>query len=598
MRFDDRLQTVLLADPPAGPGAVAQYLQLVDLVGQSREIAPEDVARALARIHELRGIVRAEDRLSAIRAMQGRLVSLALVQYFASERSDIAVAAIRAAFLSEEDWLVLIPKLSVSARGALRHRRDLGPAAERVLASYGAGDLALPDMNGARRGSGSDTPADNGPEAITSENVTGLTEGRAMLDRATTSIEPEQQNIGDIVKRIERLRETRAPQAGTRTSESTDGEGRWGVLRPVGGSSTPELPFEEDLAAGLFPRRFGFRTDVQGDLVSADHVPLGAVYGIRLATPAASGSPGTDAAVASAFQRRMPIRAGRLRLSGNDALAGDWRVDAEPIFERASGRFSGYSGIIRRPRPGEDASLDERHALLGSDGLRQILHELRTPLGAIAGFAEIIEQQLLGPVGADYRRLASTISRDARQLASGFDDLDTALKLDRGVLEDPEGECRTDWLVARIGERLERMVGDDGPDVTLKVDRDLTGFAVSPVAAERVALRFIAALVSIAEPGETLTVNLSQTAGDRGMISVDRPSILNGVRRRDLLDPEFVGHRGNASAPLLGLGFSLRLVRNLAISHGGSLDLDIDTLGLTLPTIGHSEVLGRSGSVE
>ena len=46
--------------------------------------------------------------------------------------------------------------------------------------------------------------------------------------------------------------------------------------------------------------------------------------------------------------------------------------------------------------------------------------------------------------------------------------------------------------------------------------------------------------------------------------------------------------------PLLGLGFCLRLVRNLLASHGGQLTIEVDALRLTLPSVGISAEAARS----
>ena len=47
--------------------------------------------------------------------------------------------------------------------------------------------------------------------------------------------------------------------------------------------------------------------------------------------------------------------------------------------------------------------------------------------------------------------------------------------------------------------------------------------------------------------------------------------------------------RGGESS-LLGLGFSLRLVRNLAQSAGGSLTISADNIALTLPAAATSKI--------
>ena len=44
------------------------------------------------------------------------------------------------------------------------------------------------------------------------------------------------------------------------------------------------------------------------------------------------------------------------------------------------------------------------------DRMRQLLHELRTPAGAIQGFAELIQQQMFGSAPNEYRALAAAVS--------------------------------------------------------------------------------------------------------------------------------------------------------------------------------------------
>ncbi|MFY0104416.1 histidine kinase dimerization/phospho-acceptor domain-containing protein, partial [Acinetobacter baumannii] len=67
--------------------------------------------------------------------------------------------------------------------------------------------------------------------------------------------------------------------------------------------------------------------------------------------------------------------------------------------------------------------------------MRQLVHELRTPTTAIAGFAEMIEGELLGPVPAPYRDYAGNIRHQARGLLGAIDDLDTAARLDSNALD-------------------------------------------------------------------------------------------------------------------------------------------------------------------
>ena len=67
--------------------------------------------------------------------------------------------------------------------------------------------------------------------------------------------------------------------------------------------------------------------------------------------------------------------------------------------------------------------------LADPDSLRELVHEIKTPLNAIIGFAEIIEGQYLGPADRGYRDRAAEIVRQARLLLNAIDDLDFAAKV-------------------------------------------------------------------------------------------------------------------------------------------------------------------------
>src|SRR3546814_5933795 len=96
-------------------------------------------------------------------------------------------------------------------------------------------------------------------------------------------------------------------------------------------------------------------------------------------------------------------------------------------------RFAGYRGTARRPRADESAA--PRTAGIVPDSLRQLVHELRTPTSAIAGFAEMIEAEILGPVADPYRDRAAAIRRQARDLLVAIEDLDTAARLESRALD-------------------------------------------------------------------------------------------------------------------------------------------------------------------
>ena len=374
--------------------------------------------------------------------------------------------------------------------------------------------------------------------------------------------------IRDIVERIERLRSER---------ETRD---------------APYLPYTEDEFSD-FPARVDeirFETDDNGTVSWIEGAPPGAVVGVDIAEPAFDDGPGPDAYGAAAFRQRMPLENARMRLCGAEMIAGDWRINAAPFFDSVSGRFNGYRGIFRRPTIAESA-LIQTDAPANADHIQQLVHELRTPLGAIIGFSEIIEQQLFGPVTEDYRLLAKSILNDAERLLAGFDDLSMAARIESGQLSFAAGVTDCDWLAARLADRLHGL--SDLLHVTLNLVQahPVRPYAVEADIAERMFSRLLSAVIIGCETDEVLDGRFRTEPG----LNATNRFVLTLPRKLSVMDETELFGSGPSSvddtseAPLLGLGFSLRLVRSLARNVGGDLRFYNEALVLSLPAVSNGQ---------
>ena len=327
--------------------------------------------------------------------------------------------------------------------------------------------------------------------------------------------------------------------------------------------------------------------------------PVGAIVGVTIAQPAFDDGPGPDAYGAAAFRQRMPMENARMRLCGASIVAGDWRMSAIPFFSEETGRFEGYRGIMRRPNIAEDAghsSID----LERREQLQQLIHELRTPLNAVIGFSEIIEQQLFGPASFEYRSLARNIMDEARRLLAGFEDLDIAVKVDSGQLPESVGTTKADWLFERMTQRLQGLTQSKTVDLNISKAEPVRPFALDGESVERIFARLLSAAIIACENGETLKGELRTRIGVQptNQFTLSRPSRIKDIAESVLLDPSqgIDGDVGESS--LLGLGFSLRLVRNLAQAAGGSLTINKDNIALILPAAAPSKINVRETEIE
>jgi hypothetical protein len=286
-----------------------------------------------------------------------------------------------------------------------------------------------------------------------------------------------------------------------------------------------------------------------------------------------------DDAAARALARRLPVRGGMARFEGAPDIAGVWRIDAAPVF--TEGRFTGYEGRMRRPVP---AAPRKQPTTAGSnDRMRQLLHELRTPVGAIQGFAELIQQQLYGPAPNEYRALAAAVAVDAARLLAGFDEIDRLAKLESGAPVLDQGRCPWDKVLSGILRRLDGVLRPRSARIELSVpDGEAFDLGLAEADAQQLAWRVLATLAGSLAPGEVIDLALTSGGADLTLVA-DLPAAL--LDDSDLFGATAPAQQRAISAGMFGTGFTLRLARAEAVAAGGSLARHEDTLRLVLPAL-------------
>ncbi|MEK9209664.1 sensor histidine kinase [Sphingomonas sp. 2378] len=602
MRFDDSLATILSADMRSPFGAQTAWRQLVDLMARGR--VPAD-SPMLNRLHQLRDSVP-ED----VRAASGRMLSAGhppaeLVAFFSQDSLSVAAPVLRGVTLADDEWLALLPLLSPGARSVLRHRRDLSDTVERGLESFGAVDFVLPNLAEPMPVEGEEPvfetapvvaepaaatpremsiepeaadPASLSDDAFPEEDSLPLS---VLLDPVPTQAATPFVALGQVARGLpfmaEALRHAEAPAAPPRY-EIADLVARIEAFNQRR-EAAPDTPHGD---AG--PAHFDFETDVHGLILGVEGVTRGPLVGVSIAETAAQGLAQFDGVAMGAFRRRSPFRDARLEIGGSSAAAGSWRVSAMPYFDPATGSFAGYRGSGRRPRRDEIANVRETAAVAetaSSDSLRQLVHELRTPANAVAGFAELIESELLGPVAPVYRNRASAIRSMAADLLASVEDLDTAARIEGRVLELRPTVVPFAPLIQRILVELRPLAELRRAEIRFDPPSVAIAALADDRASERLVTRLFSVLLSNCVVGERLTASLSVEQG-MAVLRVDRPLSLTVETEAALLS-EAGDEDQRDGAPLLGTGFSLRLIDKLGAEMGGGLTIGLHRVVLALP---------------
>ena len=548
MLFDDRLGTVLRLSA-SGPAVLRiQFRQLLDLLGTCpADARGEQLDAAYLRLAELAEEIPADERAQAISDSGLRIRSPRLVAALAAGEPAVAAAVLGHARLTTDQWLDLIPAIPPAARNHLHLRRDLSAEVAELLSRLGVTRPGLPPAR----------------STDVHEAVSG-TEPAPAAPEVQEPLNP-QRGISALVKRIEAYR--RARQGGE-----------------PGSVSSPRLPLGEDLLSGANQvRAFDFATDSECRINWSDPGVVAMVSGVGLADVV------DDHESVTLLRRRQPLRTAAVQLEGGSAITGEWLLDAAPWFDPISGRFLGYRGRMRRPSAQADLAPPSRESQ--SDRMRQMLHELRTPVNAIQGFAEVIQQQLFGPTPHEYRALAAGIAGDAARILSAFDELDRLAKLDSGAMELDSGEADLAAVVEATVSQLSSHLAPRGSGFSLRIRGEQHRIGLDLAEAERIVWRLLATLAGVSGTGEILKASL-EPGTDRLILNLTLPAALAATRGEDLFDAAADAIPQSLSAGAFGVGFSLRLARTEAQAAGGTLSREGDLLTLALPLLGSNEAIG------
>lgn len=555
MRHDDMLRTAVALAAKDSPDAQAAALrQLVDLSLQDRDCSDVRLRwRALRALRRLWPTAPASLRNGLIdkSAQEGaRSLHLRLFRHEVSHHYDRLLQLAR---LDEPEWWRLARRAPQHLHAGMLARRDL-PAPVRDLLTMqrtgtAARDLFVPDPTLSQSAGSVTDKALFAPPPIASTQETGATPG----------ITKGSSQVRELIERIAAFR------------NRTDND-----------AQQPDATAPAATDAVVAPR-WTWRCDEHGVLVESPDMPthLQGQWLTEFETPESPRQ------LQRAFERRVPFR--DMTATGRrDVLPGRWRLSGLPQFDRRSGRFTGYWGsAIALDKPVSAAHPETQAAGIfgtGASGeaLATMAHEVRTPLNAIIGFAQLIEGEILGEAGTAYREQAGNILRQAEKLLDAFDDLSDAARIEQGRFAIGTRQFDAGLLAGEVIRRYASLAEDREVTFVPVIAADLASVHSDESVFERALSRLLTAALASATPGEAILVVVMRAPQDQLRVVISRPRAMLGRSDEDLLDPAGSGIAGSGGA-ILGIGFGLKLVASLAGTVGGKFLLNPHVLELIIP---------------
>jgi two-component system cell cycle sensor histidine kinase PleC len=229
-------------------------------------------------------------------------------------------------------------------------------------------------------------------------------------------------------------------------------------------------------------------------------------------------------------------------------------------------------------------------ALAASQAKSQFLagmsHEIRTPLNAIIGFSEVMQLELVGPIGSDtYRDYAGIINESGQHLLGIINDILDVAKIEAGRVELREEIVGVTELIAGVVRLLSDRARRAGVTVKVSVHSGLPRLMADKGKIRQILLNLIGNSIKFTRKGGTITVSARVSAVGKFVLAVSDTGI--GIPADELQNvmEAFVQGGNGLTRTHHGSGLGLPLCKALTEMHSGSLMLESEVGKGTCVTI-------------
>jgi PAS domain S-box-containing protein len=210
-----------------------------------------------------------------------------------------------------------------------------------------------------------------------------------------------------------------------------------------------------------------------------------------------------------------------------------------------------------------------------SEFLANMSHELRTPLNAIIGFAEILRDQLFGPVGQpQYADYARDIYDSGQLLLSLINDILDMSKIEAGKRALAETQLDIEGIASSVTRLVAARAKAGKIKVHVDIPKELPNLRAEERAIKQVLTNLMTNAIKFTPEGGSVTLAAHMDDQGRMLISVADTGIGIAPSDVDLAMSPFGQIESALSRKNQGTGLGLPLTRSLIELHGGTFDLE------------------------
>jgi two-component system sensor histidine kinase GlrK len=202
--------------------------------------------------------------------------------------------------------------------------------------------------------------------------------------------------------------------------------------------------------------------------------------------------------------------------------------------------------------------------------LRHLSHELKTPLTALREGAELLHDEVGGPLSLSQRRVVEIMKDNSIKLQRLIEEL---LDYQRALHAAAALQVKPVSLKSVVQEAMRsHELAAQAKGLRIEVDAQATTVQVDPEKLRSVVDNLVGNAVKFTPAGGSVAV-LARASGDQALIDVIDSGPGVPVEERDSIFDSFFRGRAKASARVEGSGLGLAIAREFVEAHGGKISV-------------------------
>lgn len=223
----------------------------------------------------------------------------------------------------------------------------------------------------------------------------------------------------------------------------------------------------------------------------------------------------------------------------------------------------------------EARDISERANAAKAEFVANMSHEFRTPLNAIIGFAQVLRDEMFGPLGSPrYRSYVADILESGEHLLELVNDILDLAKADVGRLELEESEVAVPLLIEQSLRFVRDRAARERIAMETRVENHLPSVRGDNRRLRQLLLNLLTNSVKFTPHGGAIVITASLNADGGVEIAIADNGIGMSADEIKIAMEPFGQIQRRRRGRIEGTGLGLPIARRIAEMHGGTLELE------------------------